>query len=114
MENEKPLEQSPSEDAQLAGLLKNRDAILAEKKALQDRLTAAETERATLSEKLAQYEPKATEAEALRAQLAEAQQAAPRPSYSALDTRLYHSWTQQAMRSWQEGLDAYLADTGAV
>lgn len=45
---------------------------------------------------------------------AEAQQAAPRPSYSALDTRLYHSWTQQAMRSWQEGLDAYLADTGAV
>ena len=76
MENETTPEQKPGEDEQLAGLLKNRDAILAEKKALQDRLTAAETERATLSEKLAQYEPKVTEAEALRAQLAEAQQAA--------------------------------------
>ena len=76
MENEKVPEQKPGEDEQLAGLLKNRDAILAEKKALQDRLTAAEAERATLSEKLAQYEPKVTEAEALRAQLAEAQQAA--------------------------------------
>ena len=75
MENEKAPEQKPGEEEQLAGLLKNRDAILAEKKALQDRLTAAEAERATLSEKLAQYEPKVTEAEALKAQLAEAQQA---------------------------------------
>ena len=76
MEDEKVPEQKPGEDDQLAGLLKNRDAILAEKKALQDRLSAAETEREALKGKLAQYEPKVTEAEGLKAQLAEAQQAA--------------------------------------
>ena len=60
MENEKAPEQKPGEDEQLAGLLKNRDAILAEKKTLQDRLSAAETEREALKGKLAQYEPKVT------------------------------------------------------
>ena len=76
MADEKTPEQKPGEDEQLAGLLKNRDAILAEKKALQDRLSAAETERETLKGMLAQYEPKATEAEQLRAKLAEAEKAA--------------------------------------
>ena len=76
MADEKTPEQKPGEDEQLAGLLKNRDAILAEKKALQDRLSAAETERETLKGMLAQYEPKVTEAEQLRAKLAEAEKAA--------------------------------------
>jgi len=43
---------------------------------------------------------------------AQARQAAPRPPYSVLDTRLYHSWTQRVMPSWREGLDAFMADGG--
>jgi len=41
---------------------------------------------------------------------AQARQAAPRPAYSVLDTRLYHTWTQRVVPSWREGLDAFLAD----
>ena len=40
----------------------------------------------------------------------ESGQIAPRPPYSVLDTRLYHSWTQRAMPTWQEGLEACLAE----
>ncbi|MFH0952901.1 MAG: dTDP-4-dehydrorhamnose reductase [Verrucomicrobiota bacterium] len=35
---------------------------------------------------------------------------APRPAYSVLDTKLYRSWTGQAMPHWQKGLEEYLAE----
>jgi len=57
----------------LEGLIRNRDEILAEKRALQEKLTGATAEAEALKQRLAKFEPAATEAETLRSKLAEAE-----------------------------------------
>ena len=57
----------------LEGLIRNRDEILAEKRTLQEKLTGATAEAEALKQRLAKFEPAATEAEQLRAKLTEAE-----------------------------------------
>ena len=62
--------------ADLEGLIRNRDEILAEKRTLQEKLAGATAEAEALKTRLAKFEPAATEAETLRSKLAEAEKAA--------------------------------------
>ena len=59
--------------ADLEGLIRNRDEILAEKRTLQEKLAGATAEAEALKTRLAKFEPAATEAETLRSKLAEAE-----------------------------------------
>ena len=59
--------------ADLEGLIRNRDEILAEKRTLQEKLAVATAEAEALKTRLAKFEPAATEAETLRSKLAEAE-----------------------------------------